>query len=145
MSEADRKETRICFCGILKQQPSIHPETGVEICLKCNLPTTAALDPDGEAKRNELEEARLAKLNIKGRSASDHREIVESLISELAKSRKYGKAIKEGDFTTFSFVGTNDWEDYASLSISALNALAIARIDENLDKIRTLLEKQSPE
>jgi hypothetical protein len=131
---------QICNCGLLKQIPGIDSKTGLEICTICNRPLNIQLDQDQIQRSEELEQERLAKLSIFGRSASHNREIVEQLINELAKNRKYAKSIKEGDFTTFSFVGTSDWEDYASLSLQALNLLAIARIDENLEKIRILLE-----
>jgi uncharacterized Zn finger protein (UPF0148 family) len=131
---------QICNCGLVKQKPSIDSKTGLKICTICNHPLEIQLNEEQIQRSQELEQERLAKLSVFGRSATHNREIIEQLINELAKSRKYAKAIKEGDFTTFSFVGTNDWEDYASLSLQALNLLAIARIDENLEKIRILLE-----
>jgi hypothetical protein len=38
-------------------------------------------------------------------------------------------------------LGTSDWEDYASLSLQSLQLLTLANIDDNLEKIRILLEK----
>ena len=51
--------------------------------------------------------------------------------------------IKTGEFSDWSFVGTDDWQDYAELSVSALHLLAITRIDENLEKIVALLEREN--
>jgi hypothetical protein len=136
---------QICYCGFLKQEIKTMSD-GTEYCAKCNLPTelsTLRLDSKTIEELAAAEAEALAKLAITGRSAKHNREIAESLIGELAKEKKYAKAIKNGNFATFSIMGTNDWEDYASLSIAALNLLAITRIDENLEKLVKILEKDS--
>jgi hypothetical protein len=80
---------------------------------------------------------------ISGRTSSEHLEVIEKLVSELASTKKYAKAIKQGSFATFSLIGTNDWEDYASLSISALNAISLANISRNLEEVITLLKAKA--
>ena len=77
---------------------------------------------------------------ISHRSAMQNLEVVESLISNLAGTKKYKRAISDGEFATFSIIGTRDWEDYASLSIDALQLLTLAQINENLEAIRKQLE-----
>jgi hypothetical protein len=80
---------------------------------------------------------------IAGRSSSEHLEVIEKLVSELASTKKYAKAIRQGSFATFSLIGTNDWEDYASLSISALNAISLANISRNLEEVVALLKAKA--
>ena len=136
---------QICYCGLLNQEIKTMSD-GTEFCAKCNLPTTlptSGLDSKTSEELAAAESEALAKLTITGRSAKHNREIAESLVSELAAGKKYAKAIKKGNFASFSIIGTNDWEDYASLSIAALNLLAITRIDENLEKLVKILEKDS--
>lgn len=77
---------------------------------------------------------------IANRTASQNLEVVESLLSHLAGTKKYKRAISGGEFAAFSIIGTNDWEDYASLSIDALQLLTLAQINENLEAIRATLE-----
>jgi len=85
-------------------------------------------------------------VEVTGRSAKQNREIAEELVNDLTRGNlrnKYSKSIKTGEFSDWSFVGTNDWQDYAELSVSALHLLAITRIDENLEKIVALLEREN--
>lgn len=78
---------------------------------------------------------------ISGRSAQENLEVVETLLTSLAAGKKYKKAISSGEFALFTLVGTTDWEDYASLSIEALQLLTLAQINTNLEAIRKSLEK----
>lgn len=78
---------------------------------------------------------------ISGRSAQDNLEVVETLLTSLSAAKKYKKAISSGEFALFTLVGTTDWEDYASLSIEALQLLTLAQINTNLEAIRKSLEK----
>jgi hypothetical protein len=71
--------------------------------------------------------------------------VVESLIFNLSSVKKYRRAISDGEFAAFSIIGTADWEDYASLSIDALQLLTLAQINENLEAIRKQLEGKSTE
>jgi hypothetical protein len=93
---------------------------------------------------SEAEAEAEAKLNIgiNNRSAAENRIVIETLINELSSAKKYRKAIKGGQFALFTIMGTSDWEDYASLSLQSLQLLTLANIDDNLEKIRLLLEKQ---
>jgi hypothetical protein len=79
---------------------------------------------------------------ISNRTASQNLEVVEALLSHLAGTKKYKRAISGGEFAAFSIIGTNDWEDYASLSIDALQLLTLAQINENLEAIRKKLEEK---
>jgi len=81
-------------------------------------------------------------IGINNRSAAENRKVIETLINELSSAKKYRKAIKGGQFALFTIMGTSDWEDYASLSLQSLQLLTLANIDDNLEKIRILLEKQ---
>jgi hypothetical protein len=85
----------------------------------------------------------IGEIPLAGRTASQHKEVVEKLVQNLSGASKYAKAVKQGEFAAFSFIGTNDWEDYASLSINALNALSLANISSELEAIRRLLETES--
>ena len=67
--------------------------------------------------------------------------MVESLLTSLAGAKKYRRAIFDSEFATFSIIGTEDWEDYASLSIDALQLLTLAQINENLEAIRKQLDE----
>lgn len=78
---------------------------------------------------------------ITGRSAQQNLEVVETLLANLATGKKYKKAISSGEFALFTLIGTTDWEDYASLSIDALQLLTLAQINSNLEEIRKILEK----
>ena len=69
------------------------------------------------------------------------RVIVQDLISDLTRIEKYRRAINEGEFAKVSLIGTGDWEDYASLSLRAVNTLTLSKIDEKMEKMCSLLEK----
>jgi hypothetical protein len=131
-----------CSCELSKQEPVVLFGSGLMGCLTCNKQIDYETNTPTEAELSAAEEEKLQRLRIKGRSAKHNREIAESLVDELAAGRKYAKALKKGNFAAFSIIGTNDWEDYASLSISALQLLAVTRIDENLEKLINLLEKK---
>lgn len=75
------------------------------------------------------------------RSAAQNLEVVENLIANLSNTKKYKKAISSGEFAQFSIIGTNDWEDYASLSISALQLLTMAQINARLELLTEHLER----
>ena len=61
---------KICYCGLLNQEISL-TSTGVEYCIKCNLPIefsayNTSVESSEELLAMETEE--LAKITIKGRS-----------------------------------------------------------------------------
>lgn len=78
---------------------------------------------------------------ISGRSAQQNLEVVETLLGNLAAGKKYKKALSSGEFALFTLIGTTDWEDYASLSIEALQLLTLAQINTNLEAIRKAMEE----
>jgi hypothetical protein len=84
-----------------------------------------------------------AGMRIIGRKPKQQLAVVERLVKNLTAMNKYSKAIKHGEVAAFSFIGTDDWEDYASLSVNARNALTMANISRDLSEIRKLLEKQT--
>jgi hypothetical protein len=124
----------------------------VEPNCECGIPWPETDNSCGRCKKAIPEKRRVALQNvekepdsklaigIENRTAADNRIIIESLLLELTKTKKYRKAINGGEFSIFSLVGTKDWEDYASLSLQSLQLLTLANIDENLEKIRKLLE-----
>jgi hypothetical protein len=115
------------------------PEVG-SFCGQCKRPIAAKrLTQISEAEAEA--EAKLD-IGINNRSAAENRKVIETLINELSSAKKYRKAIKGGQFALFTIMGTSDWEDYASLSLQSLQLLTLANIDDNLEKIRILLEKQ---
>jgi hypothetical protein len=96
------------------------------------------LEPDSPVS----EQPQARNIPISNRTASQNLEVVEALLSHLAGTKKYKRAISGGEFAAFSIIGTNDWEDYASLSIDALQLLTLAQINENLEAIRKKLEEK---
>ena len=119
----------LCGCG----RPDIQDD---KTCGKCG---------------NSIPEARIAKLTaepvpkfdvrIENRDAAENRKIAEMLVNQLALTKKYNKAIRGGDFASFSIIGTEDWEDYASLSFQAVTLLTLTNIDKNLEEIKNSMKK----
>lgn len=121
-----------CECAI----PWTEPDNSCAQCKRLVSAERITQISDAEAEAE-------AKLNvgINNRSAAENRKVIETLINELSSVKKYRKAIKGGQFALFTIMGTSDWEDYASLSLQSLQLLTLANIDDNLEKIRILLEK----
>ena len=123
------EKVSICDCGL----PDIQDD---KTCGKCG---------------NSIPEARITKLTteptpkfdvrIEDRDAAGNRKIAEMLVNQLALTKKYNRAIRGGDFASFSIIGTDDWEDYASLSLQALTLLTLTNIDKNLEEIKTAMKK----
>ncbi len=118
----------------------------VFLCNSCNMIASelqipiSVVEPEQESALSEQPQAR--NIPISNRTASQNLEVVEALLSHLAGTKKYKRAISGGEFAAFSIIGTNDWEDYASLSIDALQLLTLAQINENLEAIRKRLEEK---
>jgi hypothetical protein len=116
------------------------------LCNACNMiafelqEPIPQFEPEPESPVSEQPQAR--NIPISNRTASQNLEVVEALLSHLAGTKKYKRAISGGEFAAFSIIGTNDWEDYASLSIDALQLLTLAQINENLEGIRKKLEEK---
>jgi len=112
---------------------------GVFLCNSCNMITSelheliSVVEPQIESQIAEQPQAQ--NVPISNRTASQNLQVVESLLSQLAQTKKYKRAISGGEFAAFSILGTNDWEDYASLAIDALQLLTLAQINENLEAI----------
>jgi hypothetical protein len=117
----------------------------VYLCNFCDLRAEKLADPVTEDDLPNQQEAPEAppkfEVPISGRDAHQNLEVVETLLSNLAAGKKYKKAISSGEFALFTLIGTTDWEDYASLSIEALQLLTLAQINANLEDIRKMLEK----
>lgn len=120
-------------------------DMGVVECEYCLGGSFVHVEIQGESLTEAPQYGAQTKLDtaIAGRSSSEHLEVIEKLVSELASTKKYAKAIRQGSFATFSLIGTNDWEDYASLSISALNAISLANIARNLEEVVALLKAKA--
>jgi hypothetical protein len=52
---------------------------------------------------------------------------------------KYDDALNGRRFASFSLIGTEDWEDYASLSIRGMLLESATDIEERLERIEGLL------
>ena len=118
---------------------------GVFLCNFCDSRTESLNDAISEEQTTQEEAIPETppkfEVPISGRSAQQNLEVVETLLANLAAGKKYKKAISSGEFALFTLIGTTDWEDYASLSIDALQLLTLAQINANLEEIRKLLEK----
>jgi hypothetical protein len=123
------QKEEFCDCGI----PEIQDD---ESCAKCGnvIPEERiTLLTEGLPQKFQLK--------IENRDANENRKIAEMLVEKLSETKKYGRAIKGGDFASFSLVGTKDWEDYASLSLQAVTLLTLTNIDKNLEAIKDKLNK----
>jgi len=145
----DLKEIAPCMCDKTVRASLGSRRTSLEnvfLCNSCNLiaaelqEVTPVIETEPEAPVVEQTQAR--NIPISNRTASQNLEVVESLLSHLAATKKYKRAISGGEFAAFSIIGTNDWEDYASLSIDALQLLTLAQINENLEAIRNKIEEK---
>lgn len=59
-----------------------------------------------------------------------------SMIDFLAKrGRKYQRALEGDRLAAFSIVGTQDWEDFADVSFTAMQAESLADIDMRLEAL----------
>jgi hypothetical protein len=120
----------LCECA----SPWIEPDNSCGRCKK-------NIDPKRIKIASEVAEKEAnSNVEIVNRTSQENRRIIENLLTELTQNKKYRKAIKGGEFAAFSLIGTKDWEDYASLSLQSLQMLTLLNIDENLEKIRKLLE-----
>lgn len=145
----DLKEITPCMCDQTVRASSGSRRTSLEnvfLCNSCNLiaaelqEVTSVIETEPEAP--VVEQSQVRNIPISNRTASQNLEVVESLLSHLAATKKYKRAISGGEFAAFSIIGTNDWEDYASLSIDALQLLTLAQINENLEAIRKKIEEK---
>jgi hypothetical protein len=127
------KSETICQCEI----PEIELDNS---CGKCSfmIPLERILQIEKSAR---VETNPTVEVNIENRSALDNRKITELLINQLTNSKKYKRAIKSGEFAKFSLIGTEDWEDYASLALRAQTLLTLTSIDKNIEEIRNILDK----
>jgi hypothetical protein len=135
------KDQDFCKCAI----PWIETNNSCGRCQKAISPERVKQITDADAKAvkdAEDEEEATIDVGVNNRSATENRKVIEALINNLTYAKKYRKAIKGGQFATFTLMGTNDWEDYASLTLQSLQLLTLANIDDNLEKIRILLEEQ---
>ncbi len=125
------EKNSVCDCGL----PDIQED---KTCGKCGnlIPDTRIAKLTAKPPENTQK----LDVGIENRDASENRKIAELLINQLAGTKKYSRAIRGGDFATFSLVGTEDWEDYASLSFQALTLLALTNIDKNLEEIKIILK-----
>lgn len=120
-----------------------HNDKGVKSCPKCSSHYWTLVSSEVEESNSNSAQTQIRDVPISNRSATQNLEVVESLLSNLAGTKKYKRAISDGEFASFSIIGTADWEDYASLSIDALQLLTLAQINENLEAIRKQLEGKS--
>lgn len=62
-------------------------------------------------------------------------------IVSLLKEGKYALPFDQGRFAVFSVMGTNDWEDYASLVLQMIQVDTLLNIEEKLDSLLTVLDR----
>lgn len=143
------KDIGVCSCSETVMSSWGSRQTnfeGIYLCNFCDLKSSALTQVSEEPEKNdELTEEQVPQkqdVPIENRTAAQNLEVVESLINNLANTKKYRRAISGGEFAQFSLIGTNDWEDYASLSIKALELLTLAQINLNLESIRKSLEEK---
>ena len=126
-----------CECGV----PWIEPDN---TCARCKKSISAKrLKAINEPNTFTGVKTEDLDIGIENRTSVENRKVIESLINDLMPTKKYRKAVKDGKFSMFSIVGTDDWEDYASFSMQSLQLLTLANIDENLEKIRKILEEKN--
>jgi hypothetical protein len=63
------------------------------------------------------------------------------MIDALKEMRKYRLALSGERLATFSIIGTEDWEDYASLAFDAMALEATLDIDTRLETMELTLTK----
>lgn len=77
-----------------------------------------------------------------GGSAQWRRARNRRMIGELSKPGSKYQAVIGGDrWASVSIIGTSDWEDYASLSIAAMQLETSTDLDEPLERIEGLLHR----
>ena len=111
-------------------------------CASCGLSINYSIGiSNSDASDDRAERTRPAAPSVEQRNQENRRkqilssrEVAERLITQLASGKKYDRALNTGEFATFSIIGTNDWEDYASLSFRALTLKSLLRIEQSLDE-----------
>lgn len=62
------------------------------------------------------------------------------MVSDLQdKGEKYPRAINGQGWASFSIIGTEDWKDYASLSLAAMQTETLSDLGERPKRIERLL------
>lgn len=129
----------ILLCGNCKKEYP-HKANQKKQCPDCSSTFWSLVSREDVVDDSESSRMKIKNVPISNRSAMQNLEVVETLISNLAGAKKYKRAISDGEFAAISIIGTTDWQDYASLSIDALQLLTLAQINENLEAIRKQLE-----
>jgi hypothetical protein len=129
----------ILLCGTCKKEYA-HKANQKKQCPDCSSTSWSLVSREDVVDDSKSSRSQINNVPISNRSAMQNLELVESLVSNLAGTKKYKRAISDGEFSFFSIIGTRDWQDYASLSIDALQLLTLAQINENLEAIRKQLE-----
>lgn len=128
------EKVSICDCGL----PDIQDD---KTCGKCG--NSIPEERIAKLTKKPVEPAPEFNVRIENRDAAENRKIAEMLVNQLASTKKYRKSIRSGDFASFSIIGTDDWEDYASLSLQALTLLTLTNIDKNLEEIKNTIKKNN--
>jgi hypothetical protein len=76
--------SQICNCGLYKQKPSVDPTTGIEICLKCNLPTTIVNDADARKKIEMSQSTQNNESKIQIKDSTEALVVINSIIAVLS-------------------------------------------------------------
>ena len=63
-------------------------------------------------------------------------------ILAMLKQGKYAKPFERGRFAAFSLIGTEDWQDYASLVLQMIQVDTLLNIEERLDRLVDVVESE---
>lgn len=107
---------------------------GVEKCNSCGLPTE--IPKTSEEFRALVDALRPPERTLEWRR-SRNRLTVDAL---AAVAGKYSQALDGEGFSTFSLVGTDSWEGYASLSIRAMMLETLTDLAELMEQMNLRLE-----
>jgi hypothetical protein len=55
------------------------------------------------------------------------------MVRDLGAMEKYGRTLRGERLSYLSFVGTSDWEDYATLAFTAMQTESLADLDRRLE------------
>lgn len=64
-----------------------------------------------------------------------------AMVDALAEARKYRIALEGDRLAYFSIIGTESWEDYASLSFAAMRTETLVDIDIRLDSLTEMMTR----
>ena len=138
--------TDLCQCTDPDRKTEILPSR-IWGCSDCKLPldysNSVQNTGDSSSETRKQENTYSQRTSTPASTKNREQVLVENLINQLARTEKYNRAINQGEFATFSIIGTNDWEDYASLSFQALQLRGMIRLEQAIATQNDLLRSIS--